>query len=42
MGFSYTLKAGIPVVEVDNNIRETELSARAVEEILGLIQQAKQ
>jgi uncharacterized protein (UPF0261 family) len=40
-----TLKAnlneGIPVVEVDNNINDPEFSAKAVEMMLGLIEQSK-
>ena len=36
------VKAGIPVIETDNNINDPEFSAKAVEMMLDLIKQAKQ
>jgi len=36
------VRAGIPVIEMDNNINDPEFSAKAVEMILYLIKQAKQ
>lgn len=36
------VRAGIPVIEMDNNINDPEFSAKAVEMMLELIKQAKQ
>ncbi len=36
------LKEGVAVVEMDNNINDPEFSAKAVEMMLELIEQAKQ
>jgi len=42
MCFNYTLKKGIPVVEVDNKIKGLKFSTKTVEAMLNLIKQAKQ